>query len=93
MSDKTSKLKVAIKRLQEEHCNDCTTIRKACESCITGVMIDAISGTIPVYNMNGRCDGCGEELHDDWKFCPYCGAPIHYQNDYWGKLNWKDLSK
>jgi hypothetical protein len=27
------------------------------------------------------------------KFCPYCGAPIHYQNDYWGKLNWKDLSK
>jgi rRNA maturation endonuclease Nob1 len=56
-------------------------------------MIDAIAGTIPVYNMNGRCDGCGEELHDDWKFCPYCGAPIHYQNDYWGKLNWKDLSK
>ncbi len=60
--------------------------------CITGVMIDCLTRMIPVYNVNGECDGCAEELEDSWRFCPYCGSPINYQNEEWGKINWRNIN-
>ena len=38
---------------------------------------DGIDGSHPYFNTDDAlyCDECGEELPDDYPYCPWCGAP------------------